>query len=76
MLPGLAVAETAPPTPTSINTPDKVESSIGMPEFKDGVPSKETVAKAYDYLDLMHGVGILMICGRSMKKSPQRGARK
>ena len=25
-------------------------------EYKDGAPSKETVAKAYDYLDLMHGV--------------------
>ena len=42
--------------PPSITTPDKVESSIGTLEFKDGAPSKETVAKAYDYLDLMHGV--------------------
>ena len=25
-------------------------------EYKDGAPSKETAAKAYDYLDLMHGV--------------------
>ena len=37
-------------------TPDKVESSIGTLEYKDGFPSEETVAKAYDYLDLMHGV--------------------
>jgi hypothetical protein len=42
--------------PPSINTPDKVESSIGTLEYKDGAPSKETVAKPYDYLDLMHGV--------------------
>ena len=42
--------------PASITTPDKVESSIGTLEYKDGAPSKETVAKAYDYLDLMHGV--------------------
>ena len=42
--------------PPSITTPDKVESSIGTLEYKDGAPSKETVAKAYDYLDLMHGV--------------------
>ena len=42
--------------PTSITTPDKVESRIGTLEYKDGAPSKETVAKAYDYLDLMHGV--------------------
>ena len=40
----------------SITTPDKVETSIGTLEYKDGAPSKETVAKAYDYLDLMHGV--------------------
>ena len=31
-------------------------SSIGTLEYKDGAPSKETVAKVYDYLDLMHGV--------------------
>jgi hypothetical protein len=42
--------------PASIATPDKVESSIGTLEYKDGAPSKETVSKAYDYLDLMHGV--------------------
>ena len=48
----LSAAEIAP----SITTPDKVETSIGTLEYKDGAPSKETVAKAYDYLDLMHGV--------------------
>src|SRR5258705_8771235 len=37
-------------------TPDTVETSIGTLTYKDGAPSKETVAKAYDYLDLMHGV--------------------
>ena len=35
---------------------DKIQSSIGTLEYKDGAPSKETVTKAYDYLDLMHGV--------------------
>ena len=34
----------------------KSKSSIGTLEYKDGAPSKETVAKVYDYLDLMHGV--------------------
>ena len=43
-------------TPKSIWTPDKVESTLGTLEYKDGAPGKETVAKAYDYLDLMHGV--------------------
>jgi len=42
--------------PKPISTPDKVESTLGTLEYKDGAPSKETVAKAYDYLDLMHGV--------------------
>ena len=51
-----AAAQTAPAIPPSITTPDKVESSLGTLEYKDGAPSKETVAKAYDYLDLMHGV--------------------
>ena len=46
----------APRSLPSITTPDKVETSIGTLEYKDGAPSKETVAKAYDYLDLMHGV--------------------
>ena len=40
----------------STTTPDKVESSIGTLQYRDGAPSKETVAKVYDYLDLMHGV--------------------
>ena len=56
ILPRLAPAQTASAIPPSITTPDKVESSIGTLEYKDGAPSKETVAKAYDYLDLMHGV--------------------
>ena len=55
-IPHFAAAQTAPAIPPSITTPDKVESSIGTLEYKDGAPSKETVAKAYDYLDLMHGV--------------------
>jgi hypothetical protein len=56
LAPPFAAAQTAPAIPPSITTPDKVESSIGRLEYKDGAPSKETVAKAYDYLDLMHGV--------------------
>ena len=59
-LPRLAAAQTAPAIPPAITTPDKVETSIGKLEYKDGAPSKETVAKAYDYLDLMHGVEAFM----------------
>jgi hypothetical protein len=42
--------------PKSIATPDKVQSSLGTLDYKDGAPGKDTVAKAYDYLDLMRGV--------------------
>ena len=53
-----AAAVSVPPQniPQQITTPDRVETSIGTLNYKDGAPSKETVAKAYDYLDLMHGV--------------------
>src|SRR4051794_18112750 len=51
-----AAAQTPPGIPPASTTADKVESSIGTLEYKDGAPSKETVAKVYDYLDLMHGV--------------------
>jgi hypothetical protein len=53
--PGLAMAQ-APGVLPAIMTPDRVPSRIGPLEYKDGAPSKETVAKVYDYLDLMHGV--------------------
>ena len=55
-IPHFAAAQTAPAIPPSITTPDKVELNIGTLEYRDGAPSKETVTKAYDYLDLMHGV--------------------
>ena len=54
-LPGIARAQTAAGIPPSITTPDKSSRGIGTLEFKDGAPSKETVAKVYDYLDFMHG---------------------
>src|SRR5208283_4895243 len=49
----LAVAQEIP---KSISTPDKVESKLGTLEYKDGAPSKETVQKVCDNLDLMHSV--------------------
>ena len=52
----LAVSSVHAQQPPGYMTPDKVESSIGTLEYKDGFPSDGTVAKAYDYLDLMHGV--------------------
>ena len=41
--------------PASLITPDIVKTHLGTLEFKDGTPSKETVEKVYDNLDLMHG---------------------
>ena len=41
-------------TPPSLTTPNKVESRIGPLVFKDGMPSKETLAKVYDNLDFTH----------------------
>lgn len=43
-------AQTATGLLAGITTPDKVESSIGTLEFKDGAPSKETSEKVRDAL--------------------------
>src|SRR4029453_10644921 len=40
--------------PPSITTPDRVETRIGPLDFKEGMPSRETVAKVYDNLDFTH----------------------
>jgi hypothetical protein len=43
--------------PQFLLTPDKVETDfLGTLEFFDGMPSKSTVQKAYDFLDLSRGV--------------------
>ena len=53
-LPISAGAQTAAGIPPSITTPNKVETRIGPLVFKDGMPSKETLAKVYDNLDFTH----------------------
>jgi hypothetical protein len=53
-LPRLAAAQASPGIPPAISTPDKVETRIGTLDFKDGMPSKDTVAKVYDNLDFTH----------------------
>jgi len=50
----IASAQTAAEVPPAITTPDKVETRIGTLDFKDGMPSKETIAKVYDNLDFTH----------------------
>ncbi|WP_414645903.1 DUF1254 domain-containing protein [Bradyrhizobium sp. 26S5] len=49
-----AAAQTSAPISPAISTPDKVETRIGSLDFKDGMPSKETIAKVYDNLDFTH----------------------
>lgn len=42
--------------PESVKTPDKVSTELlGDLDFFDGMPSKDTVKKAYDYLDTSRG---------------------
>ena len=53
-VPRVAAAQTAPAIPPAISTPDKVETRIGTVDFKDGMPSKDTIAKVYDNLDFTH----------------------
>lgn len=58
--PGGAVAQTAPAIPPSISTPDRVESRLGVLDFKDGVPSKATAEKLYDNLDFTYAYRAFM----------------
>jgi hypothetical protein len=57
-LPQLANAQV--PISPSISTPDKVESRLGVLEFKDGVPSKATEEKVYDNLDFTYAFRAFM----------------
>ena len=54
VLPWMAAAQTPASIPSSIITPDKVDSRLGVLEFKDGAPDAATVAKLYDNLDFTH----------------------
>jgi hypothetical protein len=53
-LPRLAAAQATTGIPPAITTPDKVETRLGTLDFKDGMPSQETVDKVYDNLDFTH----------------------
>jgi len=60
------------PIPPSITTPDKVQTRIGPLDFKDGAPSKDTLARVYDNVDFIHAYeafvntfqGVNMAAGR------------
>ena len=54
LLCALAVITVQAQIPPQITTPDKLETRIGTLDFKDGMPSKETIAKVYDNRDFTH----------------------
>ncbi|UWU19235.1 DUF1254 domain-containing protein (plasmid) [Rhizobium sullae] len=47
--------------PTSIQTPDTVETRIGVLKFTDGLPDQETVQKVYDNIDFSRGVEAFLL---------------
>jgi hypothetical protein len=47
----LAQAQPTPAIPSSITTPDRINSRIGPLEFTDGAPSQATLDKVFDNLD-------------------------
>jgi hypothetical protein len=60
MLAATSLPGTAAMAQTAIGTPDKVESPVGTLDYKDGVPTADTVRKVYDNLDLMHAVDVYL----------------
>ena len=59
-IPAVAAMATRPrmasDIPTSVTTPDRVETRIGTLEFFDGFPTPGTVELVYDNLDFLRGV--------------------
>ena len=57
-LAGAAYAEVSEETVKSLGAPDKIETSAGTLEFKDGVPTAETAQKVYDTLDFTSALNV------------------
>jgi len=51
-----ALAQVPEDTVRSLGAPDKIETSLGALEFKDGVPTAETSQKVYDTLDFTNAL--------------------
>jgi hypothetical protein len=47
-------------TPASLTIPDKLNTSIGTLEFKDGAPGIATTQKLYDNLDFLHAQNVFL----------------
>lgn len=58
MLPILAAAQAPGAIPPSLVTPDRVQTSIGTLEFRDGAPTVATAEKVRDALDFVNAVSV------------------
>ncbi|MBY5540558.1 DUF1254 domain-containing protein [Rhizobium leguminosarum] len=54
--PVTAAAQVAQETVRSLGAPDKIETSAGTLEFKDGVPTADTAQRVYDTLDFTNAL--------------------
>jgi hypothetical protein len=56
IIPTPTTAQTTAQILPQITTPDRVETRLGTLQFRDSVPSSETVQRVYDQLDFQRGV--------------------
>ncbi|HXV84234.1 MAG TPA: DUF1254 domain-containing protein, partial [Candidatus Binatia bacterium] len=54
----VSAAQATPAIPPSLTTPDKVQTSIGTLEFKDGAPTVETAEKVRATLDFTRALNV------------------
>ena len=54
----LAIAQTTTGIPPQLTTPDRVETSIGRLEFRDGAPTVATAEKVRDTLDFTRALNV------------------
>jgi hypothetical protein len=57
---GAVYAQQFAATPASLLIPDKVVTSLGALDFKDGAPSAGTTQKLYDNLDFLHAQNVYL----------------
>jgi hypothetical protein len=78
LISGLAFAEEfkyTTPIPDGIITPNEVKTSIGTLDFTDGVPSRQTADKVYDFMDTARAADAFLrpLCAhRKNARSEQR----
>ncbi|UHC82756.1 DUF1254 domain-containing protein [Pseudomonas sp. NIBR-H-19] len=55
-IPAFTIVQAAGEIPPAITTPDRIETRIGVLEFKDGAPSAKTTQDVYDTLAFTRGI--------------------